>query len=348
MSDLDTHNSYSADDALPPVEPPNAGFLVQLFLIPGIIVSIIVVVWLLFHWLAQMGSDPRDYVKKLRGNNEVRWQAAVNLAGALGNPENQALRSDTDMAEEMSQILREEIKAGKLDKTDLTLREYLCVALGKFNSKVQIPTLIEAATTERDPAEEEVQLAAVVGLGDAATSFREANVPLVDAAEVVKTLKQVSKSDGTLLRGATALALGNWGGIEATDRLAEMLNDAQPRVRYAAATALAQLGDARAIDTIKDMLSDDAPAADVAIEAGAARADAENASDSPLTGRDDTSAKLPNLLGLKAVGLFADANHDVDLSALAPSIERLTQSKIPEVRQDAIDVRGKIAKRGGN
>jgi HEAT repeat protein len=173
-------------------------------------------------------------------------------------------------------------------------------------------------------------------------------VPLVDAAEVVKTLKQVSKSDGTLLRGATALALGNWGGIEATDRLAEMLNDAQPRVRYAAATALAQLGDARAIDTIKDMLSDDAPAADVAIEAGAARADAENASDSPLTGRDDTSAKLPNLLGLKAVGLFADANHDVDLSALAPSIERLTQSKIPEVRQDAIDVRGKIAKRGGN
>ena len=101
MSELPTHHSYSPDDALPPVEPPSAGFLVQLFLIPGIIVSIIVVVWLLFHWLAQMGSDPRDYVKKLRGNNEVRWQAAVNLAGALGNPENKALRSDVEMAEEL-------------------------------------------------------------------------------------------------------------------------------------------------------------------------------------------------------------------------------------------------------
>ena len=50
----------SADDALPPVEPPSAGFIVQLFVIPGIIVFIIVMIWLLFNWLAQKGNDPAD------------------------------------------------------------------------------------------------------------------------------------------------------------------------------------------------------------------------------------------------------------------------------------------------
>jgi hypothetical protein len=33
--------TVSQDDSLPPVEPPNAAFLVQLFLVPGVIVAII-------------------------------------------------------------------------------------------------------------------------------------------------------------------------------------------------------------------------------------------------------------------------------------------------------------------
>ena len=49
--------AISPDD-LPPVEPPSAGFLVQLFLVPALIVGIIVCVWLAFHWLAQLGNDP--------------------------------------------------------------------------------------------------------------------------------------------------------------------------------------------------------------------------------------------------------------------------------------------------
>jgi hypothetical protein len=58
-----TRRTVSQDDSLPPVEPPNAAFLVQLFLVPGVIVAIIVGVWLAFHWLAHLGSDPQAYVK---------------------------------------------------------------------------------------------------------------------------------------------------------------------------------------------------------------------------------------------------------------------------------------------
>ena len=45
-----SNQPVNPDDSLPPVEPPSAAFLVQLFLVPGIIVAIIVCVWLAFHW----------------------------------------------------------------------------------------------------------------------------------------------------------------------------------------------------------------------------------------------------------------------------------------------------------
>ena len=37
-----SNQPVNPDDSLPPVEPPSAAFLVQLFLVPGIIVAIIV------------------------------------------------------------------------------------------------------------------------------------------------------------------------------------------------------------------------------------------------------------------------------------------------------------------
>jgi hypothetical protein len=66
-----TPSTLSPNDALPPVEPPSAGFILQLFVIPGVIVTIIVLVWLLFNWLAQMGNDPQAYVD---GKRPSTWR----------------------------------------------------------------------------------------------------------------------------------------------------------------------------------------------------------------------------------------------------------------------------------
>src|SRR5690242_4176808 len=97
-------SSLSPDDALPPVEPPSAGFLVQLFVIPGVIVVIIVVVWLLFSWLANMGNDPAQYIKKLRGNAETRFQAASNLAGSLNGEAGNKIKSDPKEATDLAAV----------------------------------------------------------------------------------------------------------------------------------------------------------------------------------------------------------------------------------------------------
>ncbi len=82
-SDPPAVRAFSPDDALPPVEPPSAGFIVQLFVVPGVIVVVVVMIWVMFNWLAQKGNDRDAFVRALSRNNEARWQAAFNLANAL-------------------------------------------------------------------------------------------------------------------------------------------------------------------------------------------------------------------------------------------------------------------------
>jgi hypothetical protein len=44
---------------LPPVELPSAGFVVQLFVIPAVVVVVVILVWLLFGKLAGGERDAR-------------------------------------------------------------------------------------------------------------------------------------------------------------------------------------------------------------------------------------------------------------------------------------------------
>ena len=194
MSQPGTPKSFSPDDALPPVEPPSAGFLVQLFLIPGVIVAIIVVVWLLFHWLAQMGNDPRQYVKQLRGNSETRWQAAVNLAGALHGEAGDAIKHDQSLAAELAQILDDEIRGGSMEEGPINMRIYLCRALGEFQVDTGLPVLLKAAATQHGDAEIDVRRAAVQGIGSLAANMQKAGQPLHDP-QLIPTLVEASKSE---------------------------------------------------------------------------------------------------------------------------------------------------------
>ena len=67
---------------LPPVEAPSAGFIVQLFVIPAIVVAVVIFVWLLFGKLAGGERDPTEYVRRLR-------RPSSRLAGGLraGQPD---------------------------------------------------------------------------------------------------------------------------------------------------------------------------------------------------------------------------------------------------------------------
>ena len=61
----------AGDDLLPPVEPPSAGFIIQLFVIPALIVVLIVAVWLAFNWLVRTASSPEDVIQGLKQGPSV-------------------------------------------------------------------------------------------------------------------------------------------------------------------------------------------------------------------------------------------------------------------------------------
>jgi HEAT repeat protein len=265
---------FSPDDVLPQVEPPNITFLLQLFLIPLLIVSIIVAMWWLFSFLATASVEPQQILREIRQDKESSWQRAVTLASMLDNPDAQyaALRKDPAFARELGSILVDDLKTPLTDRASheqrLKVRYFLCRALGNLETPEAIDPLLAAAVLDRDVAEVEVRLGALEGISLLAS--RLGPEPFYDhpqAMEVLLECSRASDSQATPLagqspdyrphgevRGAAAFALGVIGGERALNRLAAMLEDPYPNARYNAATGLARQGDARAIVVIQEML----------------------------------------------------------------------------------------------
>jgi hypothetical protein len=320
---------YSSADALPPVEPPSAGFIVQLFVIPAVIVLIVIVVWALFTWLAHMGNDPRSYVAALRRNNESRWQEAVNLANELQKSGNDGLKQDAVLANDLASLLNEEIDGGSFDDKPVTLRVYLCRVLGEFHVADVVPTLIKAARTNRDVREQDVRLAALQGLARLIPNLDRA--AMQKNAELVDGLLAASKEESPVVRYHAAYTLGVLGGKQADDQLRLLLNDANADVRMNAAAGLARNGDPAGVDMLVTMLAGDDP---------------------ELTaGEQDERARVGKRIGiqlnaLEATAQLAKAAPSADLAKLTAAVDRLIQSAPQaDVRAKAEEVKTVLAAR---
>ncbi len=151
-----------ADPGLPPVEPPSAQLMARLFLVPGLIVAGLVLLFLAGPYLYRavsgaLGLSSGDasadqYLKRLDSDNlDIRYRAASDLAQVLLR--NDALAADPVFALELAARLEEAIKrsadaekkfAEKVDgltpgekaketkalEPDRTLITYLTAALG--------------------------------------------------------------------------------------------------------------------------------------------------------------------------------------------------------------------------
>lgn len=302
--------SLSADESLPPVEPPSAGFILQLFVVPAVMVTIIVVVWLMFNWLAHMGNDPQDYVAALRRGNVARWQAAVNLANALRSP-NSKLKQDAALADELSKLLDTELQAeGEPDEHDIRLRAYLCKALGEFQIPTGLPTLLRAAGPKSNV---QVRRAAIESIALLAANVGR-DQPLTDP-QLLPTLLACSADDEAGIREAAAYTLGVLGGDEALIRLQSLVNDAAPNVRYNAATGLARWGDAAAAPVLVEMLDPD--------EAAGISAETDEVS-------RDFKRQSILINALRATAQLADTNPTADLQTLESATQRLVDSSAPK------------------
>src|SRR5437763_1188401 len=93
---------------LPPVTPPSGKFILQLFLVPGLIVTFVVLLLLAVNWLFGSARSPEAFLKKLDDPNpEVRWRAAADLAQTL--PRDQRLSTNADFALKLTERLRKAV-----------------------------------------------------------------------------------------------------------------------------------------------------------------------------------------------------------------------------------------------
>ena len=252
----------SADDLLPPVKPPAASFIIQLFLIPMLIVSMIVALWLLFGYLSRQNENPEDLVADIEQLNHASWQKALTLAQLLRDAQNTELRNNTELANRLAALLEKQVKNGRHDSEHDRLRMYLCRALGHFEVDNGCEALALAATHEQHPEDLQTRRAALQALAELAGTVDPATI--AEHAAVLDALQKGTeeysedkedKREREILRSTATYTLGLFPKEVSHLRLVELTHDPSLDVGYNAAIGLARQGDPQCIDILIEMLN---------------------------------------------------------------------------------------------
>ena len=94
-----------ADPGLPPVAPPSGKFILQLFLVPGLIVGLLLFAALALQWFMGGSRSPAEFLTGLDDSNpEVRWRTAADLSQVL--PRDGELAANVGFGLDLAQRLR--------------------------------------------------------------------------------------------------------------------------------------------------------------------------------------------------------------------------------------------------
>ena len=347
---VEAKRSYDAQ--LPPVEAPTGAFIMQLFLIPVAIVSIVVLLWLSFSWLAQAGrDDPKKLVAEIRRGTDVSWQSAYTLAELLRSPDPRydEVRRDEKLAAELISLveadLKQPLKGGndKGDRQRVERRMFLCRALGAFTIPDAAPLLARLANEEKDPMEVEVRLAALEGLATLARNVGpeelrkddkvvqavlEASRSVVDDSRSQPADKESEYRPRSEVRAVAAFTLGVIGGEAAKKRLTIMLSDGYAAARYNAATGLCRQGDEAAVRTLKEMLSPDNPHAD---------------KDERYPADKDRKRVAVLVAGIQGAVTLTEKNPEADRAPIIAALKELADSPLTEIKSDRSKVKNLAA-----
>lgn len=341
-SPADPDNKISPADTLPDVQPPSAGFIIQLFVIPGVIVLVIVMVWLMFTWLAHMGgSNPRASLDAMRKNRPNSWQQAWNLVESLQKEEK--YKKDAELAKEIADFLRE-LRKQELPATpssantpnqprrerdvrseEINRQLFLCKALGEFLvADDSLPVLIEVAGSRRGEDDLEVRLAALESIALLAHNLHDVK-PLDDPA-LMPMLLAASRDPDHRVAIRAVMALSSLGTEPAIKRLEEIVNEGHHvDVHYNAATGLARYGNTACVEMLLEML-DPTETRGVDAEGNERPSEAEPSAD--LEQRKTYKRTMILLNGLRAAGMLAEANPQADLAPLRGAVEDLLKADV--------------------
>jgi hypothetical protein len=307
---------------LPPVEAPSAGFIVQLFVIPAVIVFVVILVWLLFGKLAGGERDATEYVRMIRASS-TNWRAANRAAFELASliQNDPKLATDPKLLGELTDLLAHDLDHP--DNSEMT--QYVALAIGKFQTldartesgrKIDPLPVLARALAERQPTP--VRIAAAASLAKHAARLEGR----LDDEPAVRALGEAGAGeDGDAeLRQMAVYALGFFGGPEAERILRDRLNDPDRFVRYNAAIALARRGDPAARGSLREMLT---------------TADLNRTIELATESEKHNKIEAIELEALHALQTSLDRKRPDLARSLRPEIVALSQSGLVSVRNQA-------------
>lgn len=306
---------------LPPVEPPSAGFIMQLFVVPALIVLAVVVVWAFFGKIAASEEDWRELVEDIRNTNEHRrWRGADGLARLLQNDQQlgeggQHLAANPDIARALVGLFDEGLKRHSQREDDLKQEAFLARTLGLLDAPATVlPALGRGMAPDED---REVRKNSIASIAVIAGRASESHHP-IDDANVVKELITASGDSDALIRDVSTFALGLIPTEASKERLKVLVSDADRNTRVNAAVALARQKSTAGLPVFKDVL----------------QAASKDSSGAPI--------ELENLLAVKnslhAVKILAGEWTAPQRTELVSLIEPIAKNNVePRLRTDAID-----------
>ena len=270
-------------EELPPVTPPSAGFIVQLFLIPALIVMAVVAVWALFGKLADSESNWEQLVAETGSSNEHRrWRAALGLAQLLRNEE---LTPPTDRAplanhplvvDSLTDLFVKSLASTTPSDDDITHQEFLARMLGALDADEKtLPALAEAISETHNLEVRKSALMSVATIagrhfdkatgyyaldGQPSTPLSKRTLPLasptIDNPAILEQLKHAAQDPQPVVRHLAAYALANVSGPTALGQLKVMLLDGNRFAQANAALGLARNGSTDCVPTLTQLLND--------------------------------------------------------------------------------------------
>lgn len=272
-------------EELPPVTPPSAGYIIQLFLIPALIVAAVVAVWALFGKLADSETDWKQMVSELGSSNEHRrWRSALGLAQLLRNDELAPVAGEPALAEQpvvvdgLTGLLKSSLDSTVVEDVDIKHQEFLARTLGALRADQKVlPVLALAMSAERHA---DVRKSAVMSVASiAGRHFEHASgytvqqpagadqspvapavtlplsEPTIREPEVLKQLKLMSQDTDPLFRQLAAFTIASVSGPECVEQLKVMLLDNDANTRANAAIGLARNQSEAGLSAISELLT---------------------------------------------------------------------------------------------
>lgn len=274
-------------EELPPVEPPSAGYIVQLFLIPALIVAAVIGVWALFGKLADQETDWKQLTAELGSSNEHRrWRAALGLAQVLRNQQIRPDENGTPLAKQpevanaLAGLLQESLDSNSTLEDDVKHQEFLARTLGAIDvDEVVLPALARAVSADNNVEVRKsslMSLAMIAGRkfaeqaealdttvqkklsnGDPIYMLAEPlQKPSIENEAVWKEIKRSAQDEDPSIRHLSAFVTGLISGDEAMKVLTVMLLDGDVMARANAAVGFARSGRSDGVKILTQLLQE--------------------------------------------------------------------------------------------